>query len=169
MLAYLFWHRPTPDTGDYERRLAEFHERLRADPPAGFAESVAFRVDVPWLGQGYEDWYLVEDWHALGVLNAAAVDAAHRPDHDAVARDAAHGSGGVYALRAGDLAVRDAGAADWSGKPLGEPYPEWESGLTGSRDPGDFALWQRQLVLGPAPEYCLLTRGERLRRVTFRP
>jgi len=168
VLAYLFWHRPGHDADGYERRLAEFHERLRTNPPDGFAGSIAFRVDVPWMGTGYEDWYLVEDWNALGVLNVAAVDASHKPDHDAVARDAAHGVGGVYELRAGRLELAHAGSADWSAKPLGEPYTAWEAGLVEDRHPADFALWQRQLVLGPAPEYCLLTAGERLSPVTFR-
>src|SRR5215208_6795419 len=108
VLAYLFWHRPSSAAEQYERRLAEFHERLRTDPPAGFAGSVAFRVDVPWMGEGYEDWYLVEDWAAIGVLNDAAVDAAHRPDHDAVAHDSAHGAGGIFRLLSGTLAVEDA-------------------------------------------------------------
>jgi len=168
VLAYLFWHRPAADVEGYERRLAEFHDRLRADPPAGFAGSVAFRVDVPWLGVGYEDWYVVEDWSALGVLNAAAVDAAHRAEHDAVAGDAAHGVGGVYERRSGELPLDAAGAADWAAKPLGEPYAGWEASRTKALDPTRFALWQRQLVLGPAPEYCLLSPGEQLSLVTFR-
>jgi hypothetical protein len=146
VLAYLFWHQPATGTKDYERRLADFHERLRADPPPGFVRSVVFAVEVPWMGQAYEDWYLVEDWTALGVLNAAAVDAAHKPDHDAVARDAAGGAGGVYRLLGGELALEDVGDATWSASPL-------------AASPGpDEALWQRQMVLGPAPEYCLLTR-----------
>jgi hypothetical protein len=147
VLAYLFWHQPAAGTKDYERRLAEFHERLRADPPAGFAGSAAFTVDVPWMGPAYEDWYLLEDWTALGVLNAAAVDAAHKPDHDAVAREAAKGTGGVYRLLGGELALEDVGDATWSASPL-------------AASPGpDEALWQRQMVLGPAPEYCLLKRA----------
>jgi hypothetical protein len=156
VLAYLFWHRPGPDVDGYERRLAEFHERLRADPPEGFAGSAAFRIDLPWMGKGYEDWYLVDDWSALGVLNVAAVDASHKAAHDAVARDAAQGAGGVYALRSGELRLEDAGDVQWSAKP-----PEAPQGV-------NHALWQRQMVLGPAPEYCLLTPGEHLRRVTFR-
>ena len=156
MIAYVFWHRPSGDAESYERRLAEFHARLRTEPPDGFRGSAAFSVDVPWMGTGYEDWYLVDDWSSLGVLNAAAVDAAHRADHDAVARDAAHGAGGVYALRSGGLRLDDAGDAQWSAKPLDAPKG------------ADYALWQRQMVLGPAPEYCLLTPGERLRIVTFR-
>jgi hypothetical protein len=147
VLAYLFWHQPAAGTNDYERRLVDFHARLRADPPAGFAGSAAFRVDVPWMGQSYEDWYLVEDWAALGVLNAAAVDAAHKRDHDAVARDAAAGAGGVYRLLGGELALEDVGDATWSAKP-----PDASPGP-------DQAVWQRQMVLGPAPEYCLLKRA----------
>jgi hypothetical protein len=147
VLAYLFWHRPAVGAKDYERRLADFHARLRADPPAGFAGSAAFRVDVPWMGQAYEDWYLVEDWTAIGVLNAAAVDPGHRRDHDAVARDAAGGAGGVYRLLGGELALEDVGDATWSADPpVTSPGP-------------DEAVWQRQMVLGPAPEYCLLRRA----------
>ena len=142
MLAYLFWHRPAEsvDTGQYEERLRAFHERMNADPPAGFRGSAAFRVD-----DGYEDWYLIGDWTALGVLNDAAIDARHAPDHDAVAGLAGGGSGAVYRHITGDLDLAESGRADWS-----------HSRPTVA---GEFALWQRQLVLGPAPEFCLLRRG----------
>ena len=145
MLAYLFWHRPAEsvDADRYEQRLRSFHERLYADPPAGFRGSAAFRVD-----DGYEDWYLIDDWTALGVLNDAAIDARHAPDHDAVAGLAAGGAGAVYRHITGDLGLADGGRADWSHK-----RPD-----TGP-DPAEEALWQRQLVLGPAPEFCLLRRG----------
>ena len=167
MLAYLFWHSPADavERSEYEALLAAFHERLREAPPPGFRESVAFAVTTAWAGTGYEDWYLVDGWRALGVLNADAVDDVRGPEHEPVARRAATGAGGVYALRAGDMAVGDAGAAEWSVKPAGEPYPDWEARLTAGRDAADFALWQRQLVLGPAPEYCLLTPGDSLRRI----
>jgi hypothetical protein len=151
----VFWHRPADpaDPARYEARLAAFHDRLRSDPPAGFRGSAAFRVGVPWIdGAGYEDWYLVDDWHSVGVLNAAAVDAVHQHDHDAVARDAGAGAGGLFALKAGDLDLREAGSAAWTHRP--PPTPD-----------GDYALWQRQMVLGPAPEYCLLTPGADRARV----
>jgi hypothetical protein len=159
MLAYVFWHQPAGsiDPAVYEGRLAAFHERMAAVAPAGFLDSAAFRVGaLDWQpGGGYEDWYLVEDWTALGVLNEAAIDADHRPDHDAVARLAGDGAGAVYKLLAGRLPLADAGAATWSDKPA-EATPD---------DP-DFALWQRQMVLGPAPEFCLLERGS---EAGFRP
>jgi hypothetical protein len=148
VLAYLFWHRPSPDAVEYERRLAEFHERLRADPPPGFVRSVVYSVDVPWMGRAYEDWYVVEDWAALGVLNAAAVDDSHRPEHDAVAGHAAQGAGGVYRFVGGELALEEVASVQWSAERPGAP------------DGIDHALWQRQMVLGPAPEFCLLTRAQ---------
>jgi hypothetical protein len=168
VLAYLFWHSPadSADIAEYEALLLAFHARLREAPPPGFRESAAFAVTTPWSGDGYEDWYLVDDWSALGVLNADAVDDVRGPEHDPIARLAARGAGGVYEQRAGDLPIGAAGAAQWSAKPLGKPYGDFEAGLTEGLDPAAFALWQRQLVLGPAPEFCLLEPGDALRRVT---
>jgi hypothetical protein len=170
VLAYLFWHEPdgSIDVADYERRLAAFHARMHANPPPGFAGSRAFRVGgLPWAADAtYEDWYLVDDWPALGVLNAAAIDAVHAADHDAVASRAGNGAGGVYALRAGALPLADAGAAEWTDKPRGTDYDSFTRSLIADLGAADFALWQRQMVLGPAPELCLLTRGSKLVAVT---
>jgi hypothetical protein len=158
VLAYVFWHRPdgSLDAAEYERLLAAFHDRLAAAPPPGFAESAAFRVGAqPWLpGGGYEDWYLVDDWTALGVLNEAAIDAEHRTDHDAVARRSTDGAGAVYRGLWRGLPLADAGKASWSQERPAEPPGE-----------ADFALWQRQLVLGPAPEFCLRERGSEIERI----
>src|SRR3954467_15606129 len=90
-LAYVFWHRPAEDVArsDYEERLRAFHATLES--PSG-----SFRLHaLPWKAvDGYEDWYLVEDWAALGELNEAAVAAARRGEDDAAARLAADGGGG---------------------------------------------------------------------------
>jgi hypothetical protein len=167
VLAYLFWHRPDPeaDVRDYERRLSEFHDRLRLDRPLGFVASATFRTDAPWFGDGYEDWYLVDDWTSLGVLNAAAVDPSHQVEHDAVAALAIAGAGGVYELREGELPFDEVGTADWFEKPRGLAYDQMEADLIGEREADTYLIWRRQLVLGPAPEYCLLTRGDTLPRV----
>ena len=77
MLAYVFWHRPAAGVQQtaYEQALTRFQRSLARRPPAAYAGGACLRADtLPWLageGQGYEDWYLVEDFAALGVLNAA--------------------------------------------------------------------------------------------------
>jgi hypothetical protein len=149
MLAYVFWHRRAPqrEPAEYEARLRAFHERIGVP-------SAAFRLDrLPFAGggPGYEDWYLVDSWAALGELNARAVDARRRAFHDAVAGMAGEGWGGVYALARGDPSPPT--AVRWLDKPRGVAY---ETFLAGLRSP---SVWLRQLVLGPAPEVC--AAGER--------
>src|SRR5437764_3432285 len=101
VLAYLFWHRPRhADAADeYEQAEISFHRSLAHRPPVGLIGSAVFRLDeLPWAqapadgaaasqpGPAYEDWYLVEDFAALGVLNEAAVGRGHRTSHDLLAR-----------------------------------------------------------------------------------
>jgi hypothetical protein len=157
VLAYVFWHRPAAGAGEeYEAGLRAFQAALRAQPPEGFAGCWTYRPDgspagEPW-GDAYEDWYLVRDWAALGVLNAGAVDAGHRDPHDAVARLAAEGTAGVYALVAGEASRPRAVRATFD-KPPGMAYGAF---LEAVGDPGDGgALWQRQMTLGPGPEFRL--------------
>jgi hypothetical protein len=150
MLAYIFWHRPTEKRGQtpffgYEDALVAFMDALRAQAPEGFLECASFRVDAPWWPEGYEDWYLVDDWAALGALNEAAPRLA---EHGPVAAMAAQGAAGVYRLLHGESAL-DAPSAGWMAKPAGLPYESWHTQLP------EHSAWQRQMVLGPAPEYCL--------------
>ncbi len=151
MLAYLFWHRPGPDGGrrDYERHLVGFHAALAG---RGYT-TAAFRLErLPFAERdGYEDWYLIDDWSALGVLAEAAVDLRSRPAHDAVAGLSAHGWGGVYRLAGGEPIPLS--RARWRAKPAGAGYAGFIEGL------GEATVWQRQLVLGPAPEFCVEDRG----------
>ena len=183
-LAYVFWHQPGAPvaTGAYEDALRAFHVALDSTPIPGFLGSRIGRVpDLPWLPSGgYEDWYYVESFAALGELNTAAVDAAHRGAHQAAAGLSGHGAGGLYRLVSGDMggpyrrvggdlgasdpagAARAEGAPDgrgtadalglvhvWFSQPAGVSLAELQRGFAGQG-----ALWQRQLVLGPAPEYC---------------
>jgi hypothetical protein len=155
VLAYVFWHAPAPGTarGAYESGLAAFHAVLVADPPPGFRGSVAVRLDAaPWAGGpvGYEDWYLVDDWTALGTLNAAAVAGARRAPHDVAAAMAGTGSAGVYAPVRGAIVPPREPHAAWLSKPAGLDYDDLLAAL------GDGPAWQRQMTLGPAPEFCLL-------------
>ncbi|MEX0894077.1 MAG: hypothetical protein WEB88_18045, partial [Gemmatimonadota bacterium] len=155
MLAYTFWHWPRAGVApaDYERRQAAFHQALAEHPPAGFLGSATAAVTAPWA-DGYEDWYRVEDYAALGTLNEAAVSHARAASHDAAAALAEGGAGGLYALRAGEPTVRPT-QANWFTKPAGMAHSALIEDLGPLVERHGGALWMRQLVLGPAPEFCL--------------
>ncbi len=156
MLAYLFWHWPAPtvDAARYAESLVAFHRALASDAPPGLRASRVYEVEgAPWLAvpRAFEDWYLVDDFAALGALNEAAVSGARRGPHDAAARLAGGGHGGVYRLVApGGQGEGVLDRTTWCSKPDGVPYPEFLARLP----PGE--SWQRQLVLGPAPEFCVV-------------
>ena len=162
MLAYLFWHWPLREAEQeqYESSLFEFHRSLVDRKPDGFRESYVFRLkETPWPsneGPVYEDWYLVNDFQALGLLNEGAVSGVSRAPHHGIAQQAEGGAGGVYRLRAGEPALSRARQAHWFSKPRGLPYDDFyrEIPVPALKAGG---LWERQMVLGPAAECCLLT------------
>lgn len=179
MLAYLLWHLPADgvEQDAYEHASEGFHRSLRHAPPAGFRGSAIFRVDEPeWLDGGsasepdpplggqagarYEDWYLVEDFAALGVLNEAAVAHGHRTAHDEVAHRFGSGAGGLYGLMEGHAKLAGPPLGIWISRPPVAHPPAAKPALAGllgdGLDPQHSSLWRRSLVLGPAPEYCLL-------------
>jgi hypothetical protein len=164
VLAYLFWHRPRdPDAaGPYEDALVAFHRSLARSLPVGTRASASFRVaELPWLegGGGYEDWYLLEDFAALGVLNEAAVGRGHRSTHDEAAHRFGTGTGGLYGLIEGEPcaeALGEATTAVWVARPPGSERRGLGELLGDGMDPANASLWRRQLVFGPAPEFCLL-------------
>ncbi len=162
MLAYVFWHRAADGVhaDAYERALVRFHHSLTENPPAGFCSSATLRAaELPWLGGeglGYEDWYLVENWTALGVLEAAAVSRGHAGAHDGAARGMGRGTGAVYRLLEGTAKVEDVHSAVWVTRPAAAGGPQIAELLEDGFDPAVTALFGRCLVLGPAPELCLL-------------
>jgi hypothetical protein len=164
VLAYVFWHVPAGDVAaaDYEARLAAFHAGLRTEPPAGLGPTATVALAaIPWLGgaRGYEDWYLVDDFAALGALNAAAVSGARRAPHDAAAAVARTGVAGLMGHVAGPLLPERLGWAAWLSKPAGLGYDAFHAELAAALAPGGCA-WQRQMTLGPATEYCVLADSE---------
>ncbi|HLW96001.1 MAG TPA: hypothetical protein VKS25_11550 [Solirubrobacteraceae bacterium] len=161
MLAYVFWHRPAEGVAAdaYRPLLARFHRSLAARRPVGFHGSTTFAVAAPnWLGEepAFEDWYLVEDFAALGVLNEAAIGRGHLSAHDAAARAAGPGAGGIYRLLEGTPTLDHVRVAVWIDKPRGVESPLLAALLGDGMDSKNAGLWQRQLTLGPAPEYCVL-------------
>lgn len=173
MLGYLFWHAPAQaeDTERYEQALEAFHRSLAHRPPFGFEGSAAFRIDeAPWPDApagacaGYEDWYLVADFAALGVLNEAAVASGHRTSHERVAKRLGRGTGGMYRLIEGELsgarALAECTHATWVAPAAGAAGADIGSLLGDGIDPRRGSVWQRQLVLGPAPEFCVLSQED---------
>jgi hypothetical protein len=173
MLAYVFWHRPLDDTAieAYEHAELAFHRSLAHAPPSGFQGSAVFRVaGLPWFeGAGYEDWYFVEDYTALGVLNMAAVGHGHRTAHDGIAHRFGAGAGGLYGLIEGHPpagpgpgtgAFGEESAAVWVARAPGIERRGLGELLGDGMDAQHASLWRRQLVFGPAPEFCLLA-GDR--------
>ncbi len=160
MLAYVFWHwRQSPSgSEEYEARQRAFHAALAAEPPAGFHRSTTCSLSgAPWAAGGeaaYEDWYLVDGMSSLEALNQAAVTGSRQRAHDSAAALAAGGAAGLYGLRAGVPLDAPTHAA-WFGKPAGMRYPELFEELTPLLLQTDAALWMRQMVLGPTPEFCL--------------
>lgn len=163
MLAYVFWHIPLEGTNPvaYEDALIAFHEALHGAlheaPPQGLRSSAVYRhYALPWARPSmfvYEDWYLVDSYAALGTLNAAAASGSRRPSHDAAARASSWGAGGVYAP-CGDGAITAGQFTYWVSKPAGVDYDRFYDTLRASTCAGD-GVWQRQLVLGPAAEFCI--------------
>lgn len=160
-LAYVFWHWPSAgvDVGEYESRQRAFHAALRDAPPSGFKGSFTHAIKgVSWAADGgaaYEDWYLVDDFAALGALNEAAVSASRRAPHDLAAAHAAGGTAGIFGLRLG-RATTNPIMATWFAKPAGMSYSTLFAQLTSELAAFDGGLWMRQMTLGPGTEFCLL-------------
>jgi hypothetical protein len=176
MLAYLSWHRAAAgvEPAAYEQALERFHRSLARQPPSGFRGSSALRLsELPWLtpvagaedAPGYEDWYLLEDWTAVGVLEEAAIAHGHRTAHDKIAGRAGCATGSVYRLvegharGAGRAKRSPAGETDtavWVKRTPGHEHPSLGALLGDGMDRERDGLWRRCMGLGPAPEYCLL-------------
>ena len=185
MLAYVFWHRPAAHAPQvrYEQALSAFHRSLARRRPAGMTGSTCFRVaGLPWPERrepagggmrvapsfpvaprlhapvGYEDWYFLDDFAAIGVLNEAAVGPGHKTSHNEAARLTGAGTASIFMLLEGTVAaMRAPGVSVWVAREPGSARPE-VAGLLADGAPGRAALWRRQLVLGPAPEFCLAAR-----------
>jgi hypothetical protein len=166
VLAYLSWHRAAAgvEQGTYEQALERFHRSLAHRPPSGYRGSAALRLpELPWLAPvvgaedapGYEDWYLIDDWSAVGVLEEAAVSRGHLTAHETVASRVGPAAGAIYRLIEGKPRL-DAGQAVWVKRKAGHEPPSLSALLGDGMDRERDGLWRRCIGLGPAPEHCLL-------------
>ena len=167
MLAYLFWHRPREgaDADRYREAQLAFHRSLAHNPPAGMRSSAIYRIpSVPWAEHGqprpsFEDWYLLDDFAAMGVLGEAAVGRGHRTAHDSAASGFGSGAGGLYGLLEGEATgecLKRATVAVWVARTPGSAKGTAAELLGDGMDPRSASVWRRQFVLGPAPEFCVL-------------
>jgi hypothetical protein len=165
LLAYIFWHHPRPDVEivAYEHSLQAFHRALDESGAEGFVRSESFRVSgARWINDGadaYADWYLVEGSFALDPLNEIAVSGARRPGHDEAAAFSARGVGGLYRLMEGEAELHAPATELWLTKPRTISYDQFYDWASPPAGRGG-ELWRRQMVLGPAPEFCLLAASE---------
>jgi hypothetical protein len=165
LLAYVFSHRPAAgvDVTAYEESLRQFHAALAKAEPTGFTASATFRV-----GGAYSDWYLIESSAAMDVLNAAAVTGARSSAHDAAARMTADGVGKLFSLASGQPSI-EGGFEVRFAKPAGMAYVDHYARLqTWTSAPG-VSLWRRMMVLGPSPEFSILSPAGLELPVDLRP
>jgi hypothetical protein len=103
------------------------------------------------------------------VLNEAGAGRGHRSSHDDVATRSGAGTAGLYALLEGEPcaeALAGASLAVWITPPpastsrrrAGAGDGALAEMLGDGMDGAHASLWRRQLVLGPAPEFCILGR-----------
>jgi hypothetical protein len=153
LLAYVFSHRlaDAAHASAYEDSLRQFHEQLATAAIDGFIASATFAV-----GTGYSDWYLLESSAAMDALNVAAISGPRAPAHDSAARMASDGVGKLLSLAVGSPSLA-AGFEVRFGKPTGTPYVDFYARMKAWVEEPGVSLWRRMMVLGPAPEFCLLT------------
>ena len=165
MLAYVFFHRAGSgvEIPTYAAALRRFHTSLASEPPRGFISSATYRI-----GNGYADWYLVDDSAALDRLNEAAVKGARSSPHDAVAHMSADGAGKLLMLRSGSARTEPGYEIRFS-KPAGMAYPDLYERLEPWTDRTEVSLWRRMMVLGPPPEFCLVAPSEQDLPTEMRP
>lgn len=156
MLAYLFFHRPAPEVevDDYEEGLRSYHAALAQARMPGFVSSRTYRIDG-----AYCDWYLMDGTAVMDALNSAAVSGPRAVLHDSVARRSVHGVGKLMKLAAGS-GGHDSQFEIRFSKPKGMGYPELYAKLEPWTGRAGTSLWRRMMVLGPPPEFCLLSDTE---------
>lgn len=163
MLAYVFWHQreSTSVKEAYQEKLIAFHQRLQERQPQGFICSMVLEMaHLPWMTEGkeaYEDWYILENSAALDRLDEAAVTGMCREPHQQVASLASNGTGGLYRWKEGavDLVYKaEMRFATWFSKPAGMKYDTLYELFRQSQGKHQGMVWQRQMTMGPALEFC---------------
>ena len=94
----------------------------------------------------------------LILFRTAAVTGICREPHNQVARLAGNGTGGLYRLKDGTIALThlaEPRVATWFNKPAGMSYDRLYELLRASHVEPQDLLWQRQMTMGPGLEFSL--------------
>lgn len=164
-LAYAFWHAPRAHVGaaSYEVACAAWLDALDRHRPGGLLMWGTWRTATPpwlpgWPRKAYLDLYVLTGFAALGALNASAVAPPLAAAHRAAAAVSGHGTAGLYAARSGVPQVGVPAVVSFHRRDL--PVPRVETtGHDGAREGvrDGRTVWQRQLTLGPGPEFMVVT------------
>jgi hypothetical protein len=161
MLAYVFWHWPSPtiEAYRYEEQFILFHRTLSAHKSNGFHHTRALLMEqASWLERNeatYEDWHLVENAAALEPLNEQTVSGPCQESHRQVARWTQGSAAGLYRLVFGDADLPAVYVAYRFQKPVGMTYGALYPLLQPLVQEGKGMLWTRYMNLGSGPEFYL--------------
>jgi hypothetical protein len=146
----------------YENALITFHRSLYNFGVKGYIGSQTFKIEgAYWMGaseSGYEDWYLLKDSSVMDKLNQAAVSGSVKDPHNTAAHMATSLHAGLYVIKSPYPSFLSGKSAVWFTKPREMDLNQILSNYGNSNDNiGD--LWMRLMVLGPTPEYCIVSEN----------
>jgi hypothetical protein len=130
--------------------------------------ALADGLDHPQPEGGYEDWYLLDSWSAIGVLEEASVSHGHLRAHDEVASRAGVSTGAIYRFSEGYARPAEARLSVWVTRPPGHEHPSIEALLGDGMDPatagcgGAASAWGRRPSTAcspPSPPRACPKRG----------
>jgi hypothetical protein len=163
MIGYVFWHQKIDSvtTGDYEKTLKEFHEKLAQAGIRGYLGSVSLKIEgAHWMGSkksGYEDWYYMTDSGVIDILNHGSVSGKMMPIHNNAAGLATGMHAGLYQLKSSSARHKESPWCIWLSKPAGMSYDDFNSMISATVPANSIDYWRRQMVLGPTPEFCIIS------------
>ncbi|MEM0136460.1 MAG: hypothetical protein QXU18_14735, partial [Thermoplasmatales archaeon] len=135
----------------------------------GYLGSISFKIEgAHWMGSkksGYEDWYYMTDSGVIDILNRGAITGNMMPVHNNAAGLATGMHAGLYQLKSSSAKNKEATWCIWLSKPSGRSYDDFERMIGSTVASHNVDLFRRQMVLGPTPEFCILSE----KRIDFEP
>ncbi|MGC8515980.1 MAG: hypothetical protein ACP5OC_07605 [Thermoplasmata archaeon] len=163
MIGYVFWHQKIDSvaSSDYEKTLKDFHEKLMHAGIRGYLGSVSLKIEgAHWIGSkksGYEDWYYMTDSGVIDILNHGAVSGDMMPIHNNAAGLATGMHAGLYQLKSPSAKHKESQWCIWFSKPGGKSYDDFDRMIASAVPANSIDIWRRQMVLGPTPEFCIIS------------